>query len=641
MRKLKFAVIIIIFLLPFLFSLFLPALKQEKNPLSTPGPDASFKEYIVSFRYNVTKEEASSCFSSVSSMIRLNDLCDRFALILIPVDKKEHILSSLNKNPLVDYVQPNNSIVSFEQPNDPGFSSQWALYNSGTYYSESGKTVKTKKGIDINAINAWKLYEKSGAGKRPVTIAIIDSGIDLNHPDLQGRFWTNPDEAENDKKDNDNNGYIDDIHGWDFCHNTQLSAYPPDNLEKHGTHCAGIIAASSGNGVGIAGAVGELDVKIMPLKVLENSRSGSHESGSIYNAIKAIKYATSKNADICNISWGIYEYDKALKQAIAESNMLFVTAAGNDGTDNNHKPLYPASYKLPNVISTASVNAKGKLSSFSNYGNKTVDIAAPGESIYSTQVNSYGFMSGSSMAAPYVSAVAAMIYSSSPNLYAKNVKQLLIQTGKPLSSLKNKLKNAKMLDACQALLHLSLLKVDTQKPSLSFTSSFEKDAVMLSLSAKDEGSSGIRVIKYALGKKNISYFANGTQGVTVTSSLKFPVYKQGIYTFYISDYSGNEGIYYYEVRKDISPPTLILQYSEPVKKGSLISISCYDKQSGLKCIKYVKGQPHTWELKRQQPGKKIYIKDGTGRFILPSSDTYTIYAMDYCNNIRFFVIRAD
>lgn len=316
----------------------------------------------------------------------------------------------------------------------------------GSYEST---VVQALTGIDINIRPAWKLYDQA-ENKRSVIVAIIDTGIDINHQELQNAIWTNPGEIDGDGIDNDGNGYVDDIHGWNFYGgNNKIFTGSEDS---HGTHAAGTISASRGS-YGIAGITDNNYVKIMSLKAL----GGSDGAGSPEAVIKAIQYAQTMGASICNLSMGTSSYSEALAQAIQGSGMLFVVSCGNGGVsglgyDTDTYPVYPASLPYDNVISVANLLFDGSLSKDSNYGAASVDIAAPGSYILSTiPGNAYGFMSGTSMAAPMVTGVAAMLYSYRPEISLTEVKSILLNSSRKLDSLTGKMVSGGLLDAYAAM----------------------------------------------------------------------------------------------------------------------------------------------------------------------------------------------
>lgn len=311
------------------------------------------------------------------------------------------------------------------------------------------KVTKAVAGIDIDIQPAWETYEKAGE-KRSVIVAIIDTGIDINHQELKDSIWTNPGEIDGDGLDNDGNGFVDDIHGWNFYSgNNKVFSGSEDS---HGTHAAGTIAAARG-AYGIAGITDNRYVKIMPLKAL----GGKEGTGTPEAVIQSIRYAEANGASICNLSMGTSAYSEELAQTIKNSRMLFVVSSGNGGIsglgyDTDINPVYPASLPYDNVISVANILFDGTLSKESNFGANSVDIAAPGTYILSTIPNNkYGFMSGTSMAAPMVTGVAAMLYSYRTDISLSDVKQILLNSSRKLDSLQGKLVSGGLLDAYSAL----------------------------------------------------------------------------------------------------------------------------------------------------------------------------------------------
>ena len=312
------------------------------------------------------------------------------------------------------------------------------------------KEIRARRGVDINILPAWNLYDSSTEEHRQVVVAVIDTGIDINHPDLKDAIWTNEDEIPGDGIDNDGNGYIDDVHGWNFFDgNNELCKGSEDD---HGTHAAGTIAAARGNG-GIAGITDNKYVKVMVLKAL-GTQYGVGEEKAI---IEAIRYAEANGASICNLSFGTTEYYPELEKVMRASKMLFVVSAGNGdakgiGEDTDQKPDYPSSFDLDNVISVANLMFDGSLAESSNYGAKSVDIAAPGTYIVSAIANSgYGFMTGTSMSAPMVTGAAAFLYSYRTDLQLSDIRKVLLETARKIPPLEGKLSSNGMLDVYAAL----------------------------------------------------------------------------------------------------------------------------------------------------------------------------------------------
>ena len=280
---------------------------------------------------------------------------------------------------------------------------------------------------DINAPEAWAI---SSGGPHTVVVGVIDTGIDYNHEDLQGRIWTNPGEVPGNGIDDDGNGYIDDVHGYDFVNG---DGDPMDD-NGHGTHCAGTIGAAGDNGIGVAGVHWGAGLKMMGLKFL--SAGGS---GSTSGAIAAVDYAVLMGATLTSNSWGGAAYSQALNDVIAVAEaqgQLFVAAAGNDDTNIDTSPQYPAGYDSAAIIAVASMDRYNSRSSFSNYGQESVHIGAPGSDINSLQAGGgYTSLSGTSMACPHVAGAASLLWSLFPSLSAQAIKQSILMSARPAPSL--------------------------------------------------------------------------------------------------------------------------------------------------------------------------------------------------------------
>lgn len=312
----------------------------------------------------------------------------------------------------VELAQLDYSVHLDQIPNDPGFQSLWGLGNVG----QTGGVMDA----DIDAPEAWDLTTGSGT----IVVGIIDTGIDYRHPDLARNIWTNLDEIGGNGIDDDGNGYVDDVRGWDFHNNDN----DPLDDNFHGTHVAGTVGAVGNNGLGIAGVA--WNVKLMPLKFL-----GADGSGFTSDAIRALDYARVNGARIVNNSWGGGGYSQAFSDAIEryrQSGGIFVAAAGNSGSDNDSRPSFPASYPQDNVLTVAATNDRDQLASFSNYGFGSVDIAAPGVSILSTAPGgTYRVASGTSMAAPHVSGAAALVWSLHPEFDYAQVIRAIVESADP------------------------------------------------------------------------------------------------------------------------------------------------------------------------------------------------------------------
>lgn len=321
---------------------------------------------------------------------------------------------------------------------DPSLAAQWALNNVG----QAGGVPDA----DIDAFEAWQVT----TGSRNVVVAIVDSGIDFTHPDLAANIWTNPREVAGNGCDDDGNGYIDDVHGWDFVENDNT---PQDGF-YHGTHVAGIIGAVGNNGLGVSGV--SQQVSILPLRFQNNSGSGY--TGA---AVSALNYITRlKLAGVpivaTNISWGggttaSLSLQTAL-QAQANAGITVVVAAGNNGGDNDAVPRYPSSYAFENIISVAGSDTSDNLLGFSNYGATSIDLAAPGAGILSTLPGGgYGAISGTSMAAPHVTGTVALLASVRPNATVAQIRSAILDSADHVPALTGKVATGGRLNAFAAL----------------------------------------------------------------------------------------------------------------------------------------------------------------------------------------------
>jgi subtilisin family serine protease len=328
----------------------------------------------------------------------------------------EQAVQRMRANPNVAYAEPNYLIATDVVPDDPRAGEMWGLINTG----QTGGTPDA----DIDAEMAWEV----STGSRDVIVAVLDSGCDYNHPDLAANIWTNPGEIPGNRVDDDRNGFVDDVHGYDFRNNDG----DPFDDNGHGTHVAGTIGAVGNNGVGVAGV--NWQVRILCAKFLS-----SFGNGFTSDAIRALDYAVQMGADLTNNSYGGGDFSQAFIDAVAEAIVAeqpFVAGAGNNNRDTDLAPHYPSSFDLPNVIAVAATDHNDTRASFSNYGAASVDLGAPGVNIWSTLPgNSYGSLSGTSMATPHVSGVAALLRAVSPGIPAAQLKSRILSQADPVPSL--------------------------------------------------------------------------------------------------------------------------------------------------------------------------------------------------------------
>ena len=325
---------------------------------------------------------------------------------------------------------------SADKPNDPLLGEQWGLINTG---QRSGKSK-----ADIGALHAWL---KKTTGSEEVVVAVLDTGVDYTHSDLMNNIWLRPESLApyQDKQ----LGTVNDEHGYNAADN---NGDPMDD-NGHGTHCAGIIGAEGDNGRGIAGV--NWRVQIMPLKFLDGSGSGTTK-----NAIEAINYVIDRkkkgvNVRVISASWGSTARSRGLEEAIkraGEEGILFVAAAGNSSVNNDRTPHYPSSYPLPNVLAVAALDRHDQLASFSNYGERSVHVGAPGKEILSTWLEEdFREASGTSMATPMVSGVAALLLAVEPKLTVTELRERLIKSVEPVEGLRGKVASGGRTCAAAAL----------------------------------------------------------------------------------------------------------------------------------------------------------------------------------------------
>ncbi len=447
--------VLAVFLLMMIFSAQAP--QQEERPLFVPG------EVVVKLRAPGVVALGPIGESVVSGVPGTDD---QIFVVKDTTGKRDamQLVESLKANPNVEYAEPNYLYYAFDTPNDPEFNRLWGMNNTG----QTGGTADA----DIDAPEAWAVTK----GDTSIIVGVIDTGVDYKHPDLAANMWTNPNEDAwadaNDPKtgngiDDDGNNYIDDWRGWDFANNDN----DPFDDNNHGTHVAGTIGAAGNNAVGVVGV--NWKVKIMPLKFLTGTGSGSLSA-----AIAAIAYANSFGVNLTNNSWGGRSRSQALEDAIRsahQANSLFVAAAGNDGTDNDATANYPSNYDVPNVLAVAAIDHKGDRALWgsgggtpglcgcngggggtnplgSNFGATTVDLGAPGKDILSTTPNNtYSTFSGTSMATPHVSGIAALTLSKFPTLTDEQLKDKLMRSVDPSLSLQGKTVTGGILNAFKAV----------------------------------------------------------------------------------------------------------------------------------------------------------------------------------------------
>ncbi|MEW6606185.1 MAG: S8 family peptidase [bacterium] len=363
----------------------------------------------------------------------------------------KYLREQLLNSRIVKEVEPDSLYRLNKIPDDPLFNMQWGLHNLGQ--------TKGKEDADVDAPEAWDFH----TGSREIVIAVIDTGIDYNHIDLKDNIWINEGEIPKNGIDDDENGYVDDVYGWDFFNwdnDPMDDSYPI----YHGTHVSGIIGAIGDNSQGIAGM--NWKIKIMPLKSF-----CKYGYAYLSNILPAIQYAIKMGANVINASWGSIFPSEALKEMIdyaGKNGVIFVAAAGNFRMDLDNPPkirgrsigFYPAGYDLPNIISVAASDHNDKLAWFSNYGKTSVDLTAPGVNIISTKFgNEYRYLSGTSMAAPHTTGVVGLMLSQNLTINQRDIIETILDRVDPLPEFKEKVKSGGRLNAANCMGYFPRLSV--------------------------------------------------------------------------------------------------------------------------------------------------------------------------------------
>ncbi len=366
------------------------------------------------------------------------------------------------RNPLVEHVEPNVLRRIEVVPNDPRWDDLWGLHNVGGSHAIADPPPSELAGTsdaDIDAPQAWDIQR----GDPSTVVAVVDTGVDTTHPDLNGNIWTNPDEIPGNNLDDDGNGYVDDVTGWDFGEddNGVFENSPDVDGFDHGTHVAGTIAAEMDNGTGVAGVCPECRVMVLKIgRSFDTDGDGEKDTmGLPLGAeLEALAYARREGADVVNVSfvsdqWSSFE--RSAFRRLGDAGVLTAAAAGNDSLDNDmllifdgaggfgSSPLYPASYDLPKIVAVAASNHKDHygyhsgcatelarwICEFSSWGNDSVDLAAPGVDVVSTVPGGgYDVWNGTSMATPHVAGAAGLIKSEHPTYGAKALKNVLLRS---------------------------------------------------------------------------------------------------------------------------------------------------------------------------------------------------------------------
>lgn len=361
--------------------------------------------------------------------------------------------------PFVEFVERDAVLASAQSAEDPLLPQLWGMRNTGqTVNGDPGVA-----GVDIRADEAWAAADASS--EADFVVAIIDTGIDRTHPDLAANMWRNPDEIEGNGIDDDGNGHVDDVHGWDFySHDSD-----PADENGHGTHVAGTVGAVAGNGLGVSGVLRRC--KLVALRFI------GPQGGFLSDAVAAVDYCRTKGIKVSNNSWGGGGYSQSLYDAIANARAaghVFVAAAGNSGLNTDSVRSYPAGYELDNIISVAAATNDGVRAGFSNYGPTSVDLAAPGVAILSTWPGGgYQWLQGTSMAAPHVAGAVALVWARNPSWTFAQVRGRVLASARAMPAWKGVVATGGMLDLGNAATASRLLNtapklvLSAPRPNLS------------------------------------------------------------------------------------------------------------------------------------------------------------------------------
>ena len=406
-----------------------PASAQTfRNPAGAATKRYVPDEVLIKFRPTARGSDRAAVRASLNARPLHNFDFIRVEHVAIRGMSVEQAIAKLEHNPHVEYVEPNYEIHVDVVPNDPRFPDLYGMRNTG----QTGGTA----GADIKATLAWDQF----TGDPNIKIGVIDTGVDYNHPDLAANVWTNPGEIPGNSVDDDGNGYVDDVHGYDVVNNDG----DPFDDNGHGSHCSGTIAGVGNNNVGVVGV--NWQAKIVGIKFL--SAGGS---GSTAGAIAGVNYAITVGVRLTSNSWGGGAFSQALLDAInaaGAAGQLFIAAAGNSSANTDASPHYPSSYDSPYIVAVAATDDDDNLASFSNFGATTVDLAAPGVAIVSTTPgNTYQSFSGTSMATPHVAGVAALAMGRFGNVPALQIKNLLLSAADPKPQLAGKCLTGARLNA--------------------------------------------------------------------------------------------------------------------------------------------------------------------------------------------------
>jgi len=392
--------------------------RAAERPEFVPG------ELIVKFRTSEPAEARSALLNRFGLTEKRQLLGTRAVLVSMPAGASEaSFLTEVRRAAEVEYADLNFYRYLDAVPDDPRFDELYGMHNLG----QNNGTFDA----DIDAVEAWDLE----TGSEEVVVAVLDSGLDLDHSDIAANLYVNPGEIPGNGVDDDGNGFVDDVSGWDFRNNDADASASGGLCLGHGTHVAGTVGAVGDNGIGVTGVA--QTVKLMPLRAfyLQFILCTAQDS----DLIDAIGYAGMMGVRVSNHSWGGGGFSNAMLDAIRGSRHLFVNSAGNGnllgvGFDIDSNPVYPASYDLDHILVVGSTDKNDRRSGFSNFGSEGVDLAAPGSGILSTGLsNGYRLLDGTSMSSPHVAGAAALLLSQDPTATTAELKNRLMRGTDPIN----------------------------------------------------------------------------------------------------------------------------------------------------------------------------------------------------------------
>ena len=478
-------------------------------------------EYIIKYKMDLSR---SNAIGKIQGKVTLKTAFPEMNMLHMAVKPgQESAIQDIKNDPDVLFIEPNYILEKLDNDNESQSSVGQVVeqLSLDQVYAQSSSAF-TQNYSNVRVDQAWQLSSAYASNNRPI-VAILDTGLDKDHIVFKnsGALWVNLKEIPGNGIDDDQNGYIDDINGWNFISNA--ASFADD--EGHGTHVGGIIVGATLDI--FSQNIDQAKIQIMPLKFLD-----AQGSGSTANAIKAIYYAVNNGAKIINNSWGGPGYSSALLEALTYAynhQILIVSAAGNSSKNNDINEMYPANYGVPSNISIAATSDTDKLASFSNYGIQKVHLASPGIYIYSTLPgNLFGSMSGTSMAAPFVSGIAALALREAPALSGYQLKSLLVSSGYSIGNLTSKIQSGSRIDAYSLISQVKSNPGITSnqpeyKPSYSEERSVASEAAPDS-SPKSGGGCGT-VASSLLGKGGGAPFdANGALAVLFLFMIPLAVY---------------------------------------------------------------------------------------------------------------------